>query len=53
MAVDNRTKCPVCQAASSGDWTHRRLAPQAPIYGENPKGRAQAAKIRKQNSGGK
>lgn len=52
-AGDNRRKCPVCGASTDGDVHMRRLGPQAPIYAEQPRRRAQAAKIRKQNNGGK
>lgn len=52
-ANDNRSKCPVCGALSQSNGEGRRLAKQAPIYGEHPRRRAQAAKIRKQNGGGK
>jgi hypothetical protein len=51
MANDNRRKCPVCGALTDGDVHMRRLGPPPPIVGENPRRRAQAAKIRKQNGG--
>lgn len=52
-AADSRSKCPVCGALSQSRGEGRRLASQAPIYGEHPRRRAQAAKIRQQNGKGK
>ncbi len=51
MAGSDRPKCPVCGAlVGEGKWdAWRSLGKQAPIFGENPRRRAKATKIRKQN----
>ena len=52
MAADSRPKCPVCQSPTrDGGWdTFRAVCKTPPIVGENPRRRAQAARIKARNA---